>query len=168
MEVPLQSVPSGGISPCIKNQDHKARQATRIKELGAALAASGLVALDEQARALGLSRSTAWAVLQANHKASGLTVPTINRMLSSRELPPNVRFTILKYVEEKLAGLYGHNKKQLRRFAAFMVDATALTDFRTIPAAPQAQPSAWCSRTASSLTFTLHSHSGLLHRGNFA
>jgi hypothetical protein len=88
-------------------------------------------------------------------------------MLSSRELPPNVRFTILKYVEEKLAGLYGHNKKQLRRFAAFMVDATALTDFRTIPAAPQAQPSAWCSRTASSLTFTLHSHSGLLHRGNF-
>jgi hypothetical protein len=39
-------------------------------------------------------------------------------MLSSPELPPNVRFTILKYVEEKLAGLYGHNKKQLRRFAA--------------------------------------------------
>jgi hypothetical protein len=62
-------------------------------------------------------------------------------MLSSRELPPNVRFTILKYViEEKLAGLCGHNKKQLRRFAAFMVDATALTDLRTIPAAPQAQP----------------------------
>ena len=118
MEVPLQSTPSGGISPCIRIKDHKARQAIRIKEVGAALAASGLVALDEQARALGLSRSTAWAVLQANHKASGLTVPTINRMLSSRELPPNVRFTILKYVEEKLAGLYGHNKKQLRRFAA--------------------------------------------------
>jgi hypothetical protein len=57
-------------------------------------------------------------------------------MLSSRELPPNVRFTILKYVEEKLAGLYGHNKKQLRRFRAFMVDATALTDFRTIPRSP--------------------------------
>ena len=114
MEVSPQSTPSGGISPCIENQDHKARQAARIKELGAALAASGLVALDEQARALGLSRSTAWAVLQANHKASGLAVPTINRMLSSRELPPNVRFTILKYVEEKLAGLYDHNKTQER------------------------------------------------------
>ena len=31
--------------------------------------------------------------------------------------------------------------------------------FRTIPAAAQAQPSAWCSPTASSLTFTLHSYS---------
>ena len=39
-----------------------------------------------------------------------------------------VRATILTYVEEKLAGLYGHNKKQLRRFVAFMVEATALTD----------------------------------------
>jgi hypothetical protein len=39
-------------------------------------------------------------------------------MLSSPELPPNVRFTIVTYVEEKLAGLYGHNKTQLRRFAA--------------------------------------------------
>jgi hypothetical protein len=48
--------------------------------------------------------------------------------LSSPALPPRARATILTYVEEKLAGLYGHNKKQLRRFEAFMVDATALTD----------------------------------------
>jgi hypothetical protein len=47
-------------------------------------------------------------------------------MLYSPELPPNVRVTILEYVEEKLAGLYGHNKKQLSRFTAFMVDATVL------------------------------------------
>ena len=115
--------PSSGISTWIRNQDHKARQAIRIKELGAALAADGFVTLDEQARALGLSRSTAWAVLQANHKASGLTVPTINRMLSSPELPPSARVTILTYIEEKLAGLYGHNKKQLRRFAAGLLFA---------------------------------------------
>jgi hypothetical protein len=31
-------------------------------------------------------------------------------MLSSPELPTHVRATILMYVEEKLAGLYGHNK----------------------------------------------------------
>ncbi len=55
-------------------------------------------------------------------------MPTINRMLSSPELPPSARVTILTYIEEKLAGLYGHNKKQLRRFVAFMVEATALTD----------------------------------------
>jgi Competence-damaged protein len=29
---PLLSAPSGGISPCIRIQDHKARQAIRIKE----------------------------------------------------------------------------------------------------------------------------------------
>ena len=118
MEVPLQSAPSGGISTCIRNQDHKARQAIRIKEIGAALAADGFVTVDEQARALGLSRSSAWAVLKANHKASGLAAGTINQMLSSPELPPRVRVTILTYIEEKLAGLYGHNKTQLRRFAA--------------------------------------------------
>jgi predicted DNA-binding transcriptional regulator AlpA len=96
----------------------KARQVAKIKELGAALAADGFVTLDEQARALGLSRSTAWAVLKANHKASGLAAGTINQMLSSPELPPHVRGMILTYVEEKFAGLYGHNKTQLRRFAA--------------------------------------------------
>jgi hypothetical protein len=65
---------------------------TKIKELEAALTASGVVTLDEQAKALGLSRSTAWAVLKANHKASGLAASTINRMLSTgaheRRTPP--------------------------------------------------------------------------------
>jgi predicted DNA-binding transcriptional regulator AlpA len=117
MEVPLQSAPSGAISPCIRNKDHIARQAIRIKEIGAALAADGFVTVDEQARALGLSRSSAWAVLKADHKASGLTVPTINRMLSSPELPPRARVTILTYIEEKFAGLYG-NKEQLDRAIA--------------------------------------------------
>jgi DNA invertase Pin-like site-specific DNA recombinase len=88
-------------------KEAKARQVAKIKELCAALTASGLFTLDEQARALGLSRSTAWAVLKANPRASGLTAATISRMLSSPELPPHVRATILTYVEEKLAGLYG-------------------------------------------------------------
>ena len=101
-----------------KLTEAKARQATRIRELGSALTASGLVTLGEQARALGLSRSSAWAVLKANHKTSGLAAGTINQMLSSPALPTPARVTILTYVDEKLAGLYGHNKTQLRRFAA--------------------------------------------------
>jgi predicted DNA-binding transcriptional regulator AlpA len=96
----------------------KARQSCKIRELGDALITAGFLTLDEQARALGLSRSTAWAVLKANHKTSGLAAGTINQMLSSPELPPRARGTILTYVDEKLAGLYGHNKTQLRRFAA--------------------------------------------------
>jgi hypothetical protein len=109
-----------------KLTEAKARQATRIRELGSALTASGLVTLGEQARALGLSRSSAWAVLKANHKTSGLAAGTINQMLSSQALPPRARVTILTYIEEKRAGLYGHNKTQLRRFAAGLVRARAL------------------------------------------
>jgi hypothetical protein len=110
----------GSFEPAAQSKiaESKARQTIRIRELGSALAADGLVTLDEQARALGLSRSTAWAVLKANHKSSGLAAGTINQMLSSPALPPRARATILTYVEEKLAGLYGHNKTQLRRFAA--------------------------------------------------
>jgi hypothetical protein len=35
------------------------------------------------------------------------------------EVPQHVRATLLTYIEEKIAGLYGHknNKTQLRRFA---------------------------------------------------
>jgi predicted DNA-binding transcriptional regulator AlpA len=111
----------------------KAWQATRIGELRTALAADGLVILDDQARALGLSRSTAWAVLKANHKASGLAAATINRMLSSPELPPRVRAAILTYVEEKLAGLYGHNEEQLGRFAAGVRSVQSRSLARQIP-----------------------------------
>jgi hypothetical protein len=111
----------------IKAKEAKARQVTKIRALGDALTASGLFKLDEQTRALGLSRSSAWAILQANHKASGLTAATINRMLSSPELPPIARTTILTYVEEKLAGLYGHNKEQLSRFKAALLRPIAVT-----------------------------------------
>jgi hypothetical protein len=124
---PALIMPAHGRPLEIKTTEAKARQVTKIKELGASLTASGLVMLDEHARALGLSRSTAWAVLKANHKASGLTAATINRMLSSPELPPHVRATILTYVEEKLAGLYGHNKEQLSRFRQALFGAIAHT-----------------------------------------
>jgi hypothetical protein len=116
-EVPFQPKAQSKIA------DNKARQTIRIKELGASLTASGLVTVGEQARALGLSRR---ALLKANHKSSGLSAASIKRMLSSPELPAHVRVTILTYVDEKLAGLYGHNKTQLRRFAAVLVRARAL------------------------------------------
>jgi hypothetical protein len=49
----------------------KARQSSKIRKIGDALIALGYLALDEQAKALGLARSTAWTILQANHKSSG-------------------------------------------------------------------------------------------------
>ena len=90
----------------------KDRQAVKIPALGEALAAAGFLALDKQAKVLGLCRSTAWSVLQGNHKASGLAATTINRMLAAPSLPPSVRTIILEYIEEKTAGVYGHSKKE--------------------------------------------------------
>jgi len=95
----------------------KARQTTKIREFGDALIASGISTLDEQAKALGVPRSTAWSLLRADHKASGLSATVINRMLAAPQLPALVRVIILEYVAEKVAGRYGHNKIQLRRFA---------------------------------------------------
>jgi predicted DNA-binding transcriptional regulator AlpA len=96
----------------------KARQSAKIGELRDALMAAGLLTLDQQAKALGLSRSTTWTILRANHKASGLSASIINRMLASSQLPPLVRAKVLEYIAERAAGLHGHNKLQLRRFTA--------------------------------------------------
>jgi hypothetical protein len=78
-----------------RRHNMKARQTSKIRELGEALVASGLRTLDEQAKALGLPRSTTWTILRANHKASGLSATVINQTLSAPQLPPLVRATIL-------------------------------------------------------------------------
>ena len=96
----------------------KVRQSSKIREIADALVATAYLTLDEQARALGLARSTAWTILQANHKSSGLSANVINRMLAAPQLPPLVRVTILEYIDEKAAGLYGHSKLQRCRFIA--------------------------------------------------
>ena len=96
----------------------KARQSSKIRELAEAVKSAGFLTLDEQAKALGLSRSTAWTIRKASHKASGLSASIINRMLAAPELPPLARTKILEYVEEKAAGLYGGSRSQRRKFAA--------------------------------------------------
>ena len=96
----------------------KARQSFKIRELAKAVESAGFLTLDEQAKALGLSRSTAWTIRKASHKASGLSASIINRMLAAPELPPLARTKILEYVEEKAAGLYGGSRSQRRSFAA--------------------------------------------------
>ena len=99
----------------------KARQSGKIRELAEALKSAGFVTLDEQAKALGLSRSTAWTIRKASHKASGLSASIINRMLAAPQLPPLARTKILEYVEEKAAGLYGGSRSQRRKFAAHLI-----------------------------------------------
>jgi len=95
----------------------KARQRIKIKEIGEALKAAGHVCLDEQARVLGLGRSTTWIILQANHKSTGLSAAVINRMLDARELPPPVRVVVLQYAKEKAIGLYGPDERRRLGFS---------------------------------------------------
>ena len=95
----------------------KARQSAKIKEIGVALASLGYTGLDVQAKALGLSRSTTWTILHANHKSSGLSAKVINRMLAAPNLPALVRTKIIEYAEEKVAGRYGHSNVARNKFA---------------------------------------------------
>jgi hypothetical protein len=78
----------------------------------------GFVALEEQAYALGLSRSTAWTVIRAKHNTSGLSALTINRMLATDHLPPRVRLKLFEYIAEKMSGAYGDQEQRLKAFAS--------------------------------------------------
>jgi hypothetical protein len=104
--------------PLLPTARMKARQSSKIRELAEAVKSAGFLTLGEQAKALGLPRSTAWTIRKASHKASGLSASIINRMLAAPELPPLARTKILEYVEEKAVGLYGGTRSQHRKFAA--------------------------------------------------
>ena len=125
----------------------KARQCAKIAELRKILEQAGYYSLREQAVVLGLSRSTTWALLKANHKASGVSGSIIKRMLRSAALPLAVRQWIDEYVGEKLAGKYGHRRNRLRIFKAQVElgDGTAPNLQREAPdhatAAPAFTPS---------------------------
>jgi hypothetical protein len=99
----------------------KARQSAKMRELREALATAGFTTLNEQARALGLSRSTAWTILNGNHKSSGLSPAIVNRMLLAPRLPSLARAKILEYVEERKAGHYGHSNLAIHKFTCSLL-----------------------------------------------
>jgi hypothetical protein len=94
----------------------KAQQSAKIRKLGEALVAAGFLTLADQAKALGLPRSTTWTILKGNHKGSGLSASIINRILGARQLPPVVREKVVEYIEDKAAGYYGHSRLLRRKF----------------------------------------------------
>ena len=102
----------------LTERELKARQSSKIREIGEALITAGFVSLDAQAKVFELPRSTAWTILSTKHKGTGISARTICRMLSSKRLPPFVRAKIMEYAEERAAGIYGGTKTQNRRFAS--------------------------------------------------
>jgi hypothetical protein len=114
----VDETPTQGLRPIVSASDAKALQSRKLKQIADELVHAGLVTLEQQAQALSLCRSTAWTVLTGRHKASGLSAAIINRMLSSPQLPPTARARVLEYIDERLAGRYGHSKPRIRAFAA--------------------------------------------------
>ena len=113
--------------------DLKKRPLAKMREIGEALVAAGYDNLDSQAAALGLSRSTTWAILKAAHKSSGLSATTLKRMLSAPGLHPLVRRRILEYIEEKNDGRYGSTRNCLRRFNQRLGAASSTTAISRSP-----------------------------------
>ncbi len=93
----------------------KARQAAKLAEIREALVAAGCTSAAKQAAVLGVSRATAWVVLNRDTRA-GPSAKILKRILSSPNLPPAARRKIEEFIEEKIAGLYGHDKTRTRWF----------------------------------------------------
>src|SRR4029079_8036934 len=100
----------------------QARQTHKIKAFKAALIAAGYETASAQAEAPGLSTSTAWASLNAEHERAGFSSSTVKRMLLSPKLPPAVRRIVVEYVKEKLKGLYGHRRREILRLFRRKID----------------------------------------------
>ena len=87
------------------------KQSSKIQDIADALIASGYKTLDEQAKALGIHRATAWTIIKNKHKLGRLSDKTIRRILSNSETPQAVREVIRKYMAGRLTA--AHHDPQL-------------------------------------------------------
>ena len=95
--------------------DAKARQASKLAEIRGALIAAGYGSTAKQAAVLGVTRPTAWVVLNRDKRA-GPSAIIIKRILSSPNLPLAARRKVEEYIEERIGGRYGHSRPSTQRF----------------------------------------------------
>ena len=93
----------------------KTLQALKLAEIRNALIKAGYRSAGEQAKILGVGRSTAWALLNRN-KRTGPSSVVLKHILSSPDLPPAVRHKIEEFIDDKIAGRYGHREIRRRWF----------------------------------------------------
>jgi len=72
----------------------------RIQNITDALISSGYTSLDDQAKALGLHRATAWTIIKSKHKLGRLSAKTIEKMIMNPATPPRVLAAVEEYVAE--------------------------------------------------------------------
>ena len=66
------------------------RRTVPIHGIADALVAAGYTSLDNQAKALGLKRATAWTIIKTKHKLGRLNTKTAKRILENPDTPLSV------------------------------------------------------------------------------
>ena len=61
-----------------------------LRDISEALVACGYTKLDQQAKALGVNRSTAWTIIKTKHKLGRLSTKTTKRILANSVTPSAV------------------------------------------------------------------------------
>ena len=89
------------VARVIINANEKNHLSIELQSISEALISSGHTSLDQQAKALGVGRSTAWTITKNKHKLGRLSAKTINRILINPQTPPAVRVVVQQYLAEK-------------------------------------------------------------------
>src|SRR5262245_58063108 len=84
------------------NQAKHERRKTSMQQIADALVAEGYGTVRQQAKALGVQRSTAWTIMNAKHKLGRLCAKTTDRMLANPQLPTSVRAAVQQYLDEEV------------------------------------------------------------------
>jgi hypothetical protein len=82
-----------------------ARRMVSVQHIADALVGAGYASLDEQAKALGIHRSTAWTIIKNKHKLGRLNAKTTLRILTNPDTPPSVRAVIQQCLAQGLVTL---------------------------------------------------------------
>ena len=77
-----------------EEQLHSRGRKIPIQLIADALIRAGYLSLDEQAKALGLNRSTTWTIMKARHKLGHLNSRTVRSILANPDTPVSVRVII--------------------------------------------------------------------------
>ena len=86
---------------------------TELELISKALIASGYISLDEQAKALGVHRNTAWTIIKKKHKLGRLSAKTIDRILTNPGTPPAVRAVVQQYLAKRFVVVLRKRKLRL-------------------------------------------------------
>jgi hypothetical protein len=73
-----------------------------VQPLVNALLDAGYSTLDEQAKALGIHRATAWTIIKNKHKLGCLNQATVSRILANSDTPHSVRLVVEQYLNERI------------------------------------------------------------------